>query len=450
MKKLLSSVLVRLFGLALSSGGTLSLLAQPPAPPQLYVVLTNAQVWTINATNAQVLNTNTITGFPAGWSIQELTWCPRDAVFYAFQTRVQLPLLDTYLVRIDPVSWEMKTNAHLGVFNYSSEAGDLYEGMTYVESLADLIVSHRSGAHQLASDQILRLSTNGAVSFLVNNNQDNDLLAYDSRRDLSYMLDSGNSTVSGSSNMFAKISLGNSGILPLRFFKNSDLTVLTYHRSLDAFYVSYRTNGAPGLYRWITDGSQTVTESFAGAISGLISSDSVTAIAPVPQAPTVAVKSSGAVIQEVCVPKSFGFSATAIPGTGPVKSVSYFDGAAFIGSSTNAASSFSISTILPLGLHQISAQAFDGYLAATSQVQTVLLIPPSPNHMAAQLLTNDTFLCCLGGTVSNTLYVIQSTTNIVFGANVWVPFSTNRALSDLLVITNTPLEKAKFFRAVLP
>jgi hypothetical protein len=428
--------------------------AKAQSPFSLYAVLNNnTQMVTINPANAQVIAINALTGLPptTNWSFGSLTWSTRDAAFYALCYELRPPsAYDIYLMHLDPLTGVVVTNAFLGTFGISPQV--LFEGLVFVDSLQELIASRWNGSgSDMSSKEIGVLSTNGTFTPLANNGRDNDALDYDSRRDLLYGYDGGNETLQAGLNTFARTSWSNS-VTPVQLYSGKlPINASTYHRGLDAFYVSYVTNNTPQLVRWTTDGNQPVSAALIGPITGLPAGASLSALAPVPFAPAVSLKSPLSSTQTLCVAKTVSLQVGLASGSAPVRRVNYFDGGLLITSSTNAASAFSTNAFLTLGLHQLAAQAFDGFFTVTSPTQVVVFVPPASNYLAAQLTPDQTgCIVCLGGTVSNSLYIFQSATNLPNIASGWSPFSTNRALSSLLIFTNSPLENARFFRALLP
>ena len=165
--------------------------AQPVPPvPSLYSVLNNTQLVTINATNAQVTRTLSITGLPADWACDNLTWNTSDCALYGLWSKfISSTSSSNYLVRLDPVTGAATTSATLGSY-FWRERSVLYEGLVYDDASRGLVVSHRSTMHtDYTSDEIGLFSTDGHFTLLCNDGADNDILLYDSRRDLLYMVD---------------------------------------------------------------------------------------------------------------------------------------------------------------------------------------------------------------------------------------------------------------------
>ena len=181
-----------------------------------------------------------------------------------------------------------------------------------------------------------------------------------------------------------------------------------------------------------------------------IGSGSLAALAPVPDAPSVVLTAPGNTWETVCFPPSLPLASSVLPGNAPVLRVDYYDGAALIGSRPMRSIHLPLgyAAVIWLALHHgpsIRQVLLQCNLPARG---TVVLTQPASNHLAIQLSPDGAaVVCCLGGTTSNAVYTIESATNLLNRSTAWLPFSTNTAISDLLVFTNSPLAKARYFRA---
>ena len=155
------------------------------------------------------------------------------------------------------------------------------------------------------------------------------------------------------------------------------------------------------------------------------------------------------ILRESCVAVPFTLFAQTVPGSYTVTNLIFYDnGTAVIGQDTNAPY-VTTSLALNLGTHTITAKAFDNFNlngASTNSATITLQYPTNLNILRVDLDTNGNFVGCMCA-YQGSNYVIQTSTNLQ-PFPVWLPYSTNVAVTNIIAFTNRPTDKARFFRAL--
>jgi len=199
----------------------------------------------IDPATANVVQTVPIVGVSANWVKFTLAYHKGEGVFYgfAFQT-----FFEVKLIRYDPSTGQATDLGFLPGNRY-------FEGLEYVDSLNSLIAS--GGEFNAGSPRIGKLSPGRIFTELLNNGGDNDVLAYDSKRDLLYSLDTTGENFS-QQGFVIKINLTNA--------PNAEVLdqEAAYHPRVDAFFAAKLGK----LYRWQVAEGHSLEFNFVGDIPG--------------------------------------------------------------------------------------------------------------------------------------------------------------------------------------
>lgn len=199
----------------------------------------------IDPATANVVQTVPIVGVPASWVKFTLAYHKAEGAFYgfAFQT-----FFEVKLIRYDPSTGQATDLGFLPGNRY-------FEGLEYMDSLNSLIAS--AGQFNGGSPRIGTLTPDRVFTELLNNGGDNDVLAYDSRREIFYSLDTTGENFS-QQQFVTKINLTNT--------PNAEVLdqEAAYHPRVDAFFAAKFGK----LYRWRVVAGNSLEYYLVGDIPG--------------------------------------------------------------------------------------------------------------------------------------------------------------------------------------